>query len=170
MIGMDMKVMQTSMKTAGAHPSVHDAVRLLQGGMHQEIIAGAIARHQADMPAGAHNVFLGQVRPDTIHGAVVEAIVYEAYAPMAETTMREIAAAARQRYRLNGATLLHSVGTVRTGEISLCVIASAAHRHEAQRATEWIVERVKHSVPIWKKLVLSDGQACWKDGNENTKP
>ncbi len=162
--------MQTNVKIAGWHPAVHGAVELLQGGIHREIITGAIARHQAGMPSGAHSVFLGQVRPDTVHGTAVEAIAYETYAPMAATTMREIAAAARQRYRLSGVTLLHSVGAVRAGEISLCVVASAAHRHEAQRATEWMVERVKHAVPIWKKLLLADGNACWKDDNENTRP
>lgn len=136
----------------------------MDGPITPDFIAGQIAGHAAKKNIGAHAIFLGQVRADKARGAKVEAIEYSAYAGMANGEISRLREEAFTKFPLNCLHVYHSTGRVAAGEISLFVFVSAAHRKESMRAMEWIVEEIKHNVPVWKKECLSDGQTRWIDG------
>lgn len=114
--------------------------------------------------AGAVAIFLGTVRDNSEEGAV-KGIRYEAYAEMAERRMAEAEREARRRWRsVLAITCLHRVGSLRVGDVSVAVAASAPHRAEAFEACRYVIEAIKHDVPIWKKEVLAGGRTAWVGG------
>lgn len=134
----------------------------IDGPITPEFVAKSIASHSTKKDIGAHSIFLGQVRNDLIGGKQVVAIEYTAYAEMADQAFYEIREAAFAAYPLTCLHIYHSLGMVLAGEISLFVFTSAVHRAEAIKACEYIVERIKHEVPVWGKEILEDGSSSWK--------
>jgi MoaE-MoaD fusion protein len=106
---------------------------------------------------GAVVTFSGAVRDQT-QGRQVVQLDYEAYAPMAERKLREIAQEAAARWPRTQLAIHHRVGTLRPGELAVVIAAAAPHRKEAFLACEHALERLKQDVPIWKKEHFSDGQ------------
>lgn len=100
--------------------------------------------------AGATAIFTGTVR-NHHEGREVEGLDYEAYAPMAESQMRKIAVEIRSRWDLEGIAMAHRTGYLSVGEISVAVAVSAAHRRDALEACSYAIDRIKASVPIWKR-------------------
>ena len=134
----------------------------IDGPISPEFVAKSIASHSTKKDIGAHSIFLGQVRNDIIDGKPVAAIEYTTYHEMADLKFHEIREAAFAAYPLTCLHIYHSLGTVPAGEISLFVFTSAVHRAEAIKACEYIVERIKHEVPVWGKEILEDGSIVWK--------
>ena len=99
---------------------------------------------------GAVSLFLGTVR-DITGDEVTEFLDYEAYPPMAEKKMAEIEAEARSRWTLGEVALVHRVGRLGVGEISVAVAVSAPHRAAAFEACRFAIDTLKQVVPIWKK-------------------
>lgn len=108
--------------------------------------------------AGGIVAFLGTVRSEN-RGTRVTKLEYEAYAQMAETTMRDIA---DRLERTHGAriALHHRIGTLTVGEVAVVVVAAAPHRAEAFAAARAAIDELKSTVPIWKKEYSADG-AVW---------
>jgi molybdopterin synthase catalytic subunit len=113
--------------------------------------------------SGASALFLGMVR-DNSEAGDVDLIVYEAYVPMAEKRMLEIEQEVRRLWPVNGVKLVHRIGRLKVGEISVAVAVSSPHRAEAFEACRHAIERIKHDVPIWKKERLADGREVWVEG------
>lgn len=113
--------------------------------------------------AGAVVLFLGTVR-DNSRGRAVAHLEYEAYGPLAVKEMAGIAeqAAARWGARL---AIVHRVGSLAIGEISVAVAASAPHRREAFEAGRFAIDTLKRTVPIWKKEIWHGGEE-WIGGEE----
>ena len=111
---------------------------------------------------GAVVTFSGTVRNRTgdLETAYLE---YEAYPEMAERVMAQLAAEARQRWPVGRIGILHRVGRLEVGEISILVSVAAGHRREAFEACHHLVDRLKEQVPIWKKEVGPDGE-YWVEG------
>jgi len=61
--------------------------------------------------------------------------------------------------------ILHRVGRLEIGEISVLVCCSAPHRAEAFEAARHGIERLKRDVPIWKKESLASGESKWVMGS-----
>jgi molybdopterin synthase catalytic subunit len=122
-----------------------------------------IAHHQKKTNIGAHSIFMGQVRADSMDGAAVLAIEYTAHQEMALLAMHEIREAIFAKYPLTCLHITHSLGLVKAGEICLFVFASAVHRKEAMAACEEVVERIKKELPIWGKELFDDNQYQWKE-------
>jgi molybdopterin synthase catalytic subunit len=122
-----------------------------------------IAHHQKKTNIGAHSIFMGQVRADSVDGAAVLAIEYTAHQEMALLAMHEIREAIFAKYPLTCLHITHSLGLVKAGEICLFVFASAVHRKEAIAACEEVVERIKKDLPIWGKELFDDNQYQWKE-------
>jgi len=135
------------------------------GPIRPEFIAESIARHQAKTQIGAHDIFLGQVRADTIDGKTVAAIEYTAYEPMAEAKFREIREAAFQKFELSCMHIHHSLGLVKTGELCLFVFVSSPHRQSAFDGLHFVVEAIKKQVPVFGKEVFEDSSYQWKVNN-----
>ncbi len=137
----------------------------IDGAVTSAFIADAIQKHSTKTDIGAHSIFLGQVRNDTIDGKAVTAIDYTAYEEMALEQMHNIREAIFEKYQLTCMHVYHSLGTVKAGEISLFVFASSAHRKAAIDACEEIVERIKKELPVWGKEVFEDASYQWKENN-----
>ncbi len=109
---------------------------------------------------GAVVTFLGTVR-DLTGDEVTVALDYEAYPPMAEKKMAEIEAEVRQRWPIGEIALIHRLGRLVVGEISVLVAVSCPHRAEAFEACRFAIDRLKEVVPIWKRENAPNGQTQW---------
>ncbi len=134
----------------------------VQGAISSDFIGNSIAKHQSKTTIGAHNIFLGQVRADTIDGKMVVAIEYSAYEEMAEQSFYEIREAAFAKYELSCLHIYHSLGLVKTGEICLFVFVSAPRRRVVYEALEFLVEEIKEKVAIFGKELFEDESYSWK--------
>lgn len=101
--------------------------------------------------------FTGVVR-DHSKGKRVTRLDYEAYAPMAEKKLAEIGSEAREKWPGTEVAVMHRVGTLAPGELAVVIAVSAPHRKEAFRACEYVIDRLKEDVPIWKKEFAEDGE------------
>jgi molybdopterin synthase catalytic subunit len=126
----------------------------------EPLSADALASVVTVPEAGGVAVFLGVVRDNTAGRAVV-ALEYEAHAPMAEAKMKEIGEAVRERWPgVKQVAMVHRTGRLRIGEASVAIAVSAAHRGEAIEACHHAIDRLKETVPIWKREIFEDG-AVW---------
>ncbi len=110
--------------------------------------------------AGAVCTFLGTVRELTA-GRRTAALEYEAYPEMAAKKMAELEAEARRRWPIIDVALVHRVGHLDLGEVSVVVAVSCPHRDQAFEACRWLIDTLKEVVPIWKKEVWADGSSEW---------
>jgi molybdopterin converting factor subunit 1 len=143
--------------SGGAIGERHGLVALREEPLDPTAIAGRI-RGADD---GALVVFQGIVRGHS-RGKQVRALVYEAYGSMAQRQMEQLAEQARRRWPILDLTIVHRTGTLQVGEISVVIAVAASHRGEAFDACEWLIDELKHTVPIWKKEVYTEGEA-WID-------
>jgi len=109
---------------------------------------------------GALSVFVGTVR-DVNDDRAVEAIEYNAYAPMAEREMGEIAREAAEQFGTTHIVIEHRTGYVALGQASVAIAVAHAHRAPAMDASRWIIEQLKVRVPIWKREHYVDGTREW---------
>ncbi len=114
--------------------------------------------------AGAICTFTGVVR-DSSRGRSVTHLEYEAYAEMAIAQMRRIGEEIAERWPDARVAMAHRTGRLEIGEASVVVSVSCPHRAEAIAACKWGIDRLKESVPIWKKEHASDG-TYWIEGDE----
>ena len=114
----------------------------------------------ADPAAGGYASFEGWVR-DHNEGRRVERLEYEAFEALAVKEGERIVAEAVTRFGVARAACVHRVGALAIGELAVWVGVSAAHRGEAFAACRYIIDEVKHRVPIWKKEHYTDGDSGW---------
>jgi molybdopterin synthase catalytic subunit len=110
---------------------------------------------------GALCLFLGVVRGDN-DGRRVLRLEYEAYEEMALPLMEEIAGEARARFGASDVRMVHRLGRLEVGEVSVAVAAVSPHRAEAFAACRHAIDALKARVPIWKKEFFADG-AVWRE-------
>lgn len=121
------------------------------------IDAAALEREVADPAAGAIVSFVGTTRSNNA-GRVVTRLEYEAYEPMALAEMRKLAVEAGARWKIVRIAIAHRVGVVEIGETSVAIAVSAAHRAAAFAACRFAIDRLKETVPIWKKEHFEGGE------------
>ena len=106
---------------------------------------------------GAVVTFMGTVRLYT-EDRKVQYLDYEAYTEMAEEKMREISEEALAKFEIEDLSMVHRIGRLSVGETSLIVAIASLHRREGFDACLHVVERIKETVPIWKKEVWEAGE------------
>jgi molybdopterin synthase catalytic subunit len=106
--------------------------------------------------AGAVVSFIGLVR-DLNEGADITGMTLEHYPGMTEKALAAIAAEASARWKLNDAVIIHRVGPLAPNDRIVLVIAAGAHRKEAFRACEFMIDALKTKAPFWKKETGSRG-------------
>lgn len=111
--------------------------------------------------AGAVLSFFGVTR-DNFDGRPVSGLHYEAYPEMALGVMAEIAAEAAEKWPGARVAMVHRIGELAVGEVSVVIAASAPHRDKAYQASRYAIDELKARVPIWKKERYTDGAADWK--------
>ena len=109
--------------------------------------------------AGAIVLFHGVVRNRALSGRQVTHLDYEVYPEMAEEKMSEIGREIKERYDVKQVAIVHRVGRLALGEASVVIAVSSARRRSAFEASEYAIERLKETVPIWKKEIGPDGQS-----------
>jgi adenylyltransferase/sulfurtransferase len=113
-----------------------------------------------DPAAGGYASFEGWVR-DHNEGRRVRRLEYEAFETLALKEGERIVAAAIAKFGVLRAACVHRVGNLGIGELAVWIGVSAAHRDEAFAACRYIIDEVKHRVPIWKKEHYEDGDSGW---------
>ena len=126
--------------------SAIDTPALLEGVRHPE--------------AGAVVLFLGTTRELTA-GRQTVALDYEAYHEMAERKLAELENEARQKWPVIECMIVHRLGRVPPAEASVAIAVSTPHRSDAFAAGQWLIDSLKHDVPIWKREQWSDGSTEW---------
>ena len=104
-------------------------------------------------------LFCGVVRNHAEGRTNVTELTYEAYDEEVEPRLASIAAETRCRWPPVGRlAVLHRVGTLAVGEVSVVVVASAPHRAEAFDASRFAIDTVKTTVPVWKRERWEGGE------------
>lgn len=127
---------------------------------HDNIDYGALTEMVRRRDCGAVVVFLGTVREMT-EGRRTSSLDYEAYPAMAEKKMAEIEQDARTHWPIGAVAMIHRLGHLELGDISVAVAVSCPHRAQAFEACRFVIDRLKEIVPIWKKENWADGASDW---------
>lgn len=127
-----------------------------------------VADEMACHDAGGHGAsasFIGRVRGD---GGLVE-LYLEHHPVMTEAGLRELARAAAERWQLAALTLIHRVGAMAPGDTIVLVLASSPHRSEALAVCEFLIDRLKTDVMLWKRETFMDGRVAWVEARDSDR-
>jgi molybdopterin synthase catalytic subunit len=106
---------------------------------------------------GAYVLFEGVVR-DHHEGKAVESIFYDAYLPMAEKEIDTIVRDVQAQFPDVALAVVHRLGHLVVGDASIAIVAASPHRAESFAACRLVIDRIKETVPIWKKEHGPDGE------------
>ena len=112
---------------------------------------------------GAGLLFVGVVR-DHNEGRSVKGVHYYAYEKMADLVLREIVEEATNSLGTDRIVVVHRLGKLKVGDISVAIAVSSPHRANSYEASRFIIEEINRRLPIWKKELYSDGNEEWVDG------
>lgn len=126
----------------------------------EPIDTAAVLDGVASRRAGAIVLFLGTTREFTGQRRT-ESLDYECYPLMAEKQMAELETEARRKWPIVECAIVHRLGHLKLGEASVAIAVSSPHRRDAFEAGQWLIDRLKEIVPIWKKENWADGKSEW---------
>lgn len=116
----------------------------------EPIDSAALSRRTMRPSDGACIIFEGVVR-DHHEGRAVQSIFYDAYRPMAEKEIDKVVRGVEAEWPDVRVSVLHRLGHLDVGDVSISIVCTAPHRAEAYEASRAVIDRVKQTVPIWKK-------------------
>ena len=122
----------------------------------------ALLAEVAGVANGASIIFVGTVR-DVNDGRAVSGIEYTTYETMAVRELEAIVAEAASRFGTTDVVVEHRVGRLGLGEASVVIAVAHPHRAQAYDASRFVIEELKHRVPIWKREEYVDGTRAWVD-------
>ncbi len=128
----------------------------------KKISTDAVLEQVEAHSTGGVVLFLGRVR-DHAEGRPVNKMAYEAYAEMAKVKLAELEAETCQKWPVKKIYIVHRTGLLELGEVSVAIAVACAHRKDAFAACRYAIDRLKETVPVWKKEYFSDGEA-WVKG------
>ncbi|MFO0943371.1 MAG: molybdenum cofactor biosynthesis protein MoaE [Pirellulales bacterium] len=99
-------------------------------------------------------------KPNSV-GSITEYLVYEAHETMALKQMNQLARQAAERWPLKAVAIVHRLGKVCPEEASIAIAVCSPHRSEAYEASRWLIDSIKHDVPIWKQEHFADSSSSW---------
>ena len=126
----------------------------------QKIDIYALTAQYEDPAAGAVVSFNGTVRNNNL-GKTVDYLFYEAAESMAYKMIAQVLAEAHEKWDILQAFACHRIGKVAIGESAVFVITASKHRKEAYEANRYIIEKIKHELPLWKCEYFADGSHQW---------
>jgi len=130
----------------------------------QPVLPDEVSRRVINPAVGSVVTFTGVVRGNNL-GRQVRSLEYEAYPEMAEPILAQIGQEIRARWPVEQVAIVHRVGRLEIGEVSVVIAVASAHRQGAFEAGSYAIDRVKQIVPVWKKEILDDGEV-WIEGPE----
>ncbi len=123
-------------------------------------------RRRAQAPrAGAVLIFCGDVRNHS-QEQDVSFLEYEAHERMALKQITKIIEQAQQKWEIHKVEVIHRLGKLKVTDCSIAISVSTSHRNDAYEASRYIIDTIKHSVPIWKKEHFVNGVSNWSEGCE----
>jgi adenylyltransferase/sulfurtransferase len=128
--------------------------------LREPIDSAALRAELSDPACGGYAAFEGWVR-DENEGQRVTHLEYEAFEPLAIKEGERILGEAVERFGVEHAACVHRVGDLAIGAMAVWVGVSARHRQEAFLACRYIIDEVKHRLPIWKKEHYANGDSGW---------
>jgi len=126
----------------------------------ESVLAEEVRRLVTDDASGAYVAFEGWVRNHN-EGQQVRRLEYEAYESLGVKEGERILAEAEQRFGISTMYCVHRLGQLEIGDMAVIVGVSTPHRGEAFDACRFIIDAVKHRVPIWKKEHYVNGDSGW---------
>jgi len=130
----------------------------------QPISVDEVSQRAISPAVGSVVAFIGVVR-GTNQGRQVRSLEYEAYPEMAEPILAQIGQEIRDRWPVEKVSIVHRVGRLQVGEVSVIIAIASAHRLGAFEAGSYAIDRIKQIAPVWKKEYL-DGGEVWLEGPE----
>ena len=140
------------------------AKRITSAKIHPNKILNSVK----DKNAGATAIFFGTVRENHEIGKII-GMTYESYLEMAEDRMKRIEKIISRKWNIRRVRMIHRIGELSVGDVSVAVAVSAPHRSEAFSACRYAVEKIKREVPIWKKERIVGGKEIWVNGIDSRK-
>jgi molybdopterin synthase catalytic subunit len=133
----------------------------------EPLAVGALHDWAVRPNCGAVVLFTWTVRDHADGRPGVSSLEYEAWAEEVEPRLAALAGEARRRWPAIGRVALHHrIGVLGPGEPSVVVAVSTPHRAEAFEAARWCIDRLKASVPIWKRETWAGGEGWGLDATE----
>ena len=133
--------------------------------VRDEIDLEGLRRRAQDPQGGAVLIFCGDVRNHS-QEQDVSFLEYEAHESMALKQIRKIIEQAQQKWELHKVEVIHRLGKLAVTDCSITIAVSTSHRNEAYEASRYIIDTIKHTVPIWKKEHFVNGASNWSEGCE----
>jgi len=138
-----------------------------------ELDLDALVAQVTQPSTGAAVMFSGIVRGITKRGEAhnTSFLEYEAYQPMAEAKLRQVADEIRLRWpAVEGIAIVQRIGRLYPQTPTVLIVCTAAHRNMGVfDAARYGIDRLKEIVPIWKKEVSPEGE-FWVEGDYIPKP
>lgn len=113
--------------------------------------------NQPDKSIGAIVSFIGLVR-DMNDGDKIQTLTLEHYPQMTEKSLQAIEIEAKARWDIQQSLIIHRIGTLEPQDQIVLVAVSSAHRGDAFKACEFIMDYLKTQAPFWKKEVTNQGE------------
>ena len=130
----------------------------------QNIDPTALRQQLLSLSAGGYCSYEGWVRNHN-EGKAVQELHYSGYAQLAPGIAQIILNEAKEKFQIEDAAIVHRTGALSTGDIAVWVGVTAHHRGDTFLACRYIIDNVKHRLPIWKKEVYVDGTHAWIESN-----
>lgn len=127
---------------------------------HSPLTPESYRNDLADPAAGGYAAFEGWVRNHN-EGLAVTRLEYEGFEALAVKEGERIVKEAIERFGVLQAACVHRLGSLDIGDLAVWVGVSSRHRAEAFEACRYIIDEVKHRVPIWKKEHYVNGDSGW---------
>lgn len=144
---------------------VADVAFITRGSINPTTLIAAVSAPER----GGLVCFLGTVRCGPDDGPVTR-IEYDAYPEMLEREFAKIVDEAESRWSTTRVAAQHRIGPIPLGEASIAIVAAAPHRADAFDACRYVIEEAKRRLPVWKREVLEDGSAAWRDNVGGRSP
>lgn len=135
--------------------------------VEEPIDVDAVIEKVVRREAGAVTTFLGIVREWT-RGRKTIYLEYQAYVSMAEKMLAAIGDEVKEKWPDTEVAVTHRIGRLDISEVAVCIAVSAPHRKAAYAANEYVIDRIKQIVPIWKKEHWEDGET-WIGNQQGTE-
>lgn len=108
---------------------------------------------------GAESVFIGRTRTEShVKHGILLYLEYEVYEPMAKKILDKLARQAAHRWSCRAIQIAHAVGAVEPGCASVVIQVATPHRGDAFNACQFLIDRLKQELPIWKHQVWQRGR------------
>ena len=131
------------------------------GSVETAVIEGPVEPSTVSWPSdcGAEAVFLGRTRVESHpqFGRLV-LLEYEVYEPMAVQLLAKMARDAVYRFGCRAVRIVHAKGRVEPGQASIVIQVATPHRIQAFEACRYLIDRLKHELPIWKLEIWERGR------------